>query len=69
VSADTTSTNEAQPLADQELTCCECGEPFVWSLGEQRFFAEHRLLHPPKRCPSCRDAKRRARQTQGDGTR
>jgi CxxC-x17-CxxC domain-containing protein len=42
---------------DQTLTCEECGGPFTFTAGEQEFFAEKGFT-PPKRCPSCRQAKK-----------
>jgi CxxC-x17-CxxC domain-containing protein len=44
--------------ADQNLTCRDCGQPFVWSAGEQEFYASRGLLHPPSRCPDCRRARK-----------
>lgn len=29
--------------------CAECGRKFVWTVGEQKFYAEHRLS-PPRTC-------------------
>ncbi len=52
---------------DKMLTCRECGVEFVWSAGEQEFYASRQLMNEPGRCPACR-AARRARQTgQGAG--
>lgn len=50
---------------DQELTCRECGEDFVWPAAMQRHWYE--VLHlaasakPPTRCPACRRAHQVAR--------
>lgn len=46
---------------DRTLTCRECGEPFVFSAGEQAFFASKGLQNDPQRCFSCRQAQKRAR--------
>jgi len=35
------------------IQCCDCGEIFPFSPGEQKFYAEKRLA-APKRCPACR---------------
>jgi CxxC-x17-CxxC domain-containing protein len=43
---------------DQTLTCRECGQQFVWTAGEQSFYASRGLLHPPGRCPACRQARK-----------
>lgn len=48
---------------DQEKTCRDCPEKFVFTAGEQAFFAE-KQFNPPTRCPSCR-AKRKASSGQG----
>ncbi|HEU5090579.1 MAG TPA: zinc-ribbon domain containing protein [Roseiflexaceae bacterium] len=39
---------------DKQLICRECEAEFVWSAGEQAFFAEQGLKHAPTRCPKCR---------------
>jgi CxxC-x17-CxxC domain-containing protein len=44
----------AMALTDKDLVCRECGNPFVWTAGEQEFYAEKGLLHEPQRCPDCR---------------
>jgi len=38
---------------DITLTCAECGKEFVWTAGEQAFYAEHGFRQP-KRCKECR---------------
>lgn len=43
---------------DKQLTCRECGQSFVWTAGEQAFYAEKGLVNVPSRCPSCRQARR-----------
>ncbi len=43
---------------DQHLTCRECGSAFVFTAGEQEFFASRGLQNTPSRCPSCRTARR-----------
>jgi CxxC-x17-CxxC domain-containing protein len=42
---------------DKTLICVDCGEPFVFSAGEQIFFKEKQFEHEPKRCKKCK-AKR-----------
>ena len=42
---------------DRTLTCAECNSEFVFSADDQEFHAE-RGYQDPKRCPSCRQAKR-----------
>jgi CxxC-x17-CxxC domain-containing protein len=43
---------------DQQLTCRECGASFVFTAGEQEFYAGRGLQNAPSRCPSCRAARR-----------
>ncbi len=45
---------------DKTLVCKDCGAEFVFTAGEQEFFAERGFVNEPKRCKSCRDAKRNA---------
>jgi hypothetical protein len=44
-------------LQDRDLECSECLGLFTFMLGEQLFFQE-RDFAEPKRCSSCRRAKR-----------
>jgi len=46
---------------DKDLKCRECGIDFVFTAGEQAFFAEKGLMNEPQRCPECRAARRRER--------
>jgi len=43
---------------DQKLICKDCGHEFIWSAGEQEFYASKGLLNAPARCPSDRVARR-----------
>jgi len=42
---------------DKSLTCVDCGAEFVWTAGEQLFFADKQFKNEPKRCKACK-AKR-----------
>ncbi len=42
---------------DRILKCSECGTEFVFTAGEQMFFAEKGFRNEPKRCKGCK-AKR-----------
>ena len=42
---------------DKVLKCAECGAEFVFTAGEQMFFADKGFKNEPKRCKSCK-AKR-----------
>lgn len=47
---------------DKTLICKDCGKEFVWTKGEQRFFAEKGFTNPPVRCPECRVKAKRRRE-------
>jgi hypothetical protein len=49
---------------DQEKMCRDCPEKFVFTAGEQAFFAE-KQFNPPTRCPSCRAKRKAAAAGQG----
>ena len=42
---------------DRNLTCVECNTSFVYSADDQQFHASKGYTEP-KRCPSCRSARR-----------
>jgi hypothetical protein len=42
---------------DQILDCIECGRNFIFTKGEQQYFAS-KGLSTPKRCPECRLKRR-----------
>mgnify|MGYP000881352013 CR=1 FL=1 len=50
---------------DKTLQCRECGAEFVFSAGEQAFYAEKGFTNEPARCPACR-AQRKQRQNNAD---
>jgi CxxC-x17-CxxC domain-containing protein len=39
---------------DKSLRCVDCGEEFIWTAGEQLFFADKQFKNEPKRCKSCK---------------
>lgn len=47
-----------QQFQDKQLTCSDCGNPFTWTASEQEFYAKKGFDNAPKRCPSCRAAKK-----------
>jgi CxxC-x17-CxxC domain-containing protein len=51
---------------DRTLTCVDCGQPFIWTAGEQEFYAQRGLTNEPRRCPDCRRA-RKSQQGGGGG--
>jgi CxxC-x17-CxxC domain-containing protein len=51
---------------DKVLKCTECGAEFVFTAGEQMFYADKGFKNEPKRCKSCK-AKRAEGGGQGNG--
>jgi CxxC-x17-CxxC domain-containing protein len=49
---------------DRTLRCADCGSDFVWTAGEQAFFADKHFTNEPRRCRACK-AKRAQRQASG----
>ena len=45
---------------DKTLVCKECGKEFVFTAGEQEFYAERGFQNEPQRCKACRDARKNA---------
>ena len=48
-------------MADKTLVCSDCGKEFVFTEGEQAFYAEKGFTNEPKRCPECRKARKQQR--------
>lgn len=48
--------------ADSTLTCRDCGRTFVFTTGEQDFYAS-RGYSEPGRCPDCRAARKTERDS------
>ena len=42
---------------DKVLRCIDCGVEFIFTAGEQIFFADKGLKNDPKRCRSCKVKK------------
>ncbi|MDE5964549.1 MAG: zinc-ribbon domain containing protein [Eubacterium sp.] len=45
---------------DKTLTCKDCGNDFVFTAGEQEFYAEKGFVNEPQRCKDCRDKRKAA---------
>ena len=45
-------------MADKNLNCKDCGSEFVFTEGEQQFYAEKGFENEPTRCKDCRAAKK-----------
>lgn len=50
------------------LQCFECGSTFISPADEQEFYRNKGYFYEPKRCPTCRQAKK-AQRTIGLGSR
>ena len=50
---------------DKTLVCRDCGQEFVFTAGEQEFYAEKGFENEPARCRDCRDKRRRSRYAVG----
>ncbi len=53
---------------DRVLKCAECNAEFVFTAGEQMFFADKGFKNEPKRCKDCK-AKRAESSGQGNNQR
>jgi CxxC-x17-CxxC domain-containing protein len=45
---------------DKTLACKECGSDFVFTAGEQEFYAEKGFQNEPQRCKDCRTNRKQA---------
>ena len=50
---------KAPKLKDITIECYDCGRKFLFSTGEQRFFASHQF-QAPKRCKACRQVNKKS---------
>ena len=46
------------PFTDKTLTCADCGSPFTFTAGEQEFHQSKGFTNEPRRCSTCRAARR-----------
>lgn len=46
---------------DKLIQCIDCGTTFTFSVEEQEFFVSKGYTNDPKRCPSCREARKSER--------
>lgn len=59
---------KTQPMYREEnLTCNDCHTPFVFTIGEQEFYASKGFANKPTRCVKCRAAKKASRNSTGGG--
>ena len=50
-------------LKDKTIVCKDCNTEFVFTVGEQQFYAEKGFTNEPVRCADCRK-KRKAERNQ-----
>ena len=43
---------------DKTLVCKDCGSEFVFTAGEQEFYASRGFENEPQRCKTCRDTRK-----------
>jgi CxxC-x17-CxxC domain-containing protein len=46
---------------DKSLQCSDCGATFTFSAEDQEFYQSKGYTNEPKRCPSCRQARKAER--------
>jgi CxxC-x17-CxxC domain-containing protein len=47
---------------DRTIVCVDCGAEFVHTAEDQEYYAQKGFVSDPKRCPSCRAARRSMRE-------
>lgn len=52
---------------DKTLQCADCGNSFTFSADEQELFESRGFTNEPRRCLSCRQARRSDRRGEGGG--
>ena len=53
------------PYTDRTLTCADCGAQFTFSAEDQEYHASRGFQNEPRRCPSCRQARKAERGNGG----
>lgn len=53
---------------DRILKCKECGRDFVFTAGEQEFYAQKGFQNDPARCPACRHTRKKDRGNEAGAT-
>ena len=49
-------------FTDKTMNCEDCGNEFIFTTGEQEFYAEKGFKNEPKRCNECRNLRKRERR-------
>ncbi|MBA2553630.1 MAG: zinc-ribbon domain containing protein [Geodermatophilaceae bacterium] len=50
------------------MNCLDCGQEFIFTAGEQEFYAQRGFTEAPKRCTSCRAARKAQRNAASGGS-
>lgn len=45
-------------FSDKTLVCSDCGAEFIFTAGEQEFYAGRGFTNEPRRCKECRDNRK-----------
>jgi CxxC-x17-CxxC domain-containing protein len=53
---------------EKSIQCADCGATFTFTAQEQEFFASKGFTNEPKRCHSCRQARKTDRSGTGSGS-
>jgi uncharacterized membrane protein YgcG len=54
-------------FSDETLTCVDCNGEFIFTIGQQEFFAEKGFSNKPQRCEGCQRAKKERMNGGGGG--
>ncbi|MCL2383737.1 MAG: zinc-ribbon domain-containing protein [Oscillospiraceae bacterium] len=49
-------------MSDKTLVCKDCNAEFIFTEGEQAFYAEKGFENEPQRCQECRRARKQQRR-------
>lgn len=47
-------------MTDKKLICKDCGNEFIFTVGEQEFYKEKGFQNEPQRCFKCRRLKKQS---------
>ncbi len=51
---------------EKSIKCSDCGSTFIFTAGEQEFYANKGFTNEPRRCVSCRATRKAQRDNGGD---
>jgi len=51
---------------DKSISCTDCGDEFIFTAGEQEFYAAKGFTNEPTRCKPCRQRRKAGRGDRGD---